>query len=210
MILIPSGKEPCWGRIPILTPQKNLTKQCIHDKVSIGKKHTPANLTFTLVLEGGVVYMKKELSFLVCLIALAFVFCICESVFAAGGTGNVKQLGKKVYVWSFNEGQGKEAKDSTAGLVGNLVGDIKWGKGVSGKAGDFALQQSDIVVELEFDTWECDGGAALWGEMEIIPTEAKLFQQSRQGTFLGATLGKVGHRMKSDIVIAAVHAVEGV
>jgi len=150
MILIPSGKEPCWGRIPILTPQKNLTKQCIHDKVSIGKKHTPANLTFTLVLEGGVVYMKKELSFLVCLIALAFVFCICESVFAAGGTGNVKQLGKKVYVWSFNEGQGKEAKDSTAGLVGNLVGDIKWGKGVSGKAGDFALQFSGKVGAAQY------------------------------------------------------------
>lgn len=54
--------------------------------------------------------------------------------------GQRKRFGKKVYVWSFNEGSGKETKDSTAGLVGKLVGDIKWAEGASRNAGDFSLQ----------------------------------------------------------------------
>ena len=76
------------------------------------------------------------------LAVFALAVFICHYGFAAGGTGNVKQLGKQVYVWSFNEGQGKEVKDSTAGIVGKIIGDPKWTKGVSGKAGDFALELS--------------------------------------------------------------------
>lgn len=77
-----------------------------------------------------------------CLAVLTFTVIICYDGFTAGGTGNVKQLGKQVYVWSFNEGQGKETKDSNAGIVGKFIGDIKWAKGASGKAGDFALEFS--------------------------------------------------------------------
>jgi hypothetical protein len=35
---------------------------------------------------------------------------ICQVVFAAGGKGNVEQLGKKLYVWHFDEGVGKQTK----------------------------------------------------------------------------------------------------
>jgi hypothetical protein len=59
---------------------------------------------------------------------------ICQVGLTAGGKGNVKQLGEKIYVWHFDEGKGKQAKDETAGLVGEFNGDIKWGEGISGDA----------------------------------------------------------------------------
>jgi hypothetical protein len=73
-----------------------------------------------------------------CLMVLSFTAFICNDVFAAGGTGNVSQMGEKMYVWHFDEGSGTETKDATAGLVGTLVGDIKWVEGVSGKALEFS------------------------------------------------------------------------
>ena len=60
-------------------------------------------------------------------------FC-CQILYAAGGKGNVDQLGKKIYVWHFDEGGGEETKDATAGLVGKLNGDIDWTDGILGKA----------------------------------------------------------------------------
>ncbi len=54
--------------------------------------------------------------------------------FAAGGKGNVEQLGEKLYVWHFDEGFGKETKDATAGLVGRFNGDVEWTEGIIGKA----------------------------------------------------------------------------
>jgi len=84
--------------------------------------------------------MKLAKMIIVCLIVLGFAVFVCKDGIAAGGKGNVKDLGKKVYVWSFNEGSGKETKDSTAGLVGKLVGDIKWAEGASHNTGDFSLQ----------------------------------------------------------------------
>jgi hypothetical protein len=63
---------------------------------------------------------------------------ICADVFAAGGTGNVKQMGEQMYIWHFDEGSGKETKDANAGLVGKLEGAIKWADGISGKAVEFS------------------------------------------------------------------------
>jgi len=69
-----------------------------------------------------------------CLMVLSFATFLCADVFAAGGKGNVKQLGKQMYIWHFDEGSGKKTKDATAGLEGEFVGDIKWAEGISGKA----------------------------------------------------------------------------
>jgi hypothetical protein len=77
-----------------------------------------------------------------CLMILSFSTFICGDVFAAGGTGNVSQMGKQMYIWHFEEGSGTETKDATAGLVGTLVGDIKW---VEGKTGNTALEFSGEV-----------------------------------------------------------------
>ncbi|MCY4401936.1 MAG: LamG domain-containing protein [Candidatus Poribacteria bacterium] len=63
---------------------------------------------------------------------LSLIFC--QFVFAAGGKGNVKQLGEKLYVWHLDEGTGKETKDATAGLVGKFNGDVEWTTGILGKA----------------------------------------------------------------------------
>lgn len=59
---------------------------------------------------------------------------ICQVVFAAGGKGNIDQLGEKLYVWHFDEGSGKETEDATAGLVGKFNGDVEWTNGILGKA----------------------------------------------------------------------------
>ncbi len=58
----------------------------------------------------------------------------CQVVYAAGGKGNVDQLGKKLYVWHFDEGAGNQTEDATAGLIGKLNGDIDWTDGILGKA----------------------------------------------------------------------------
>lgn len=53
---------------------------------------------------------------------------------AAGGKGNQAQLGKKLYVWHFDEGSGNKVKDATAGLEGEINGDIEWTDGILGNA----------------------------------------------------------------------------
>ena len=82
--------------------------------------------------------MKVVGTVIACLIALSFVTFLCGDVFAAGGKGNVSQMGKQMYIWHFDEGSGTETKDATAGLIGTLEGDIKWAEGVSGKALEFS------------------------------------------------------------------------
>jgi len=78
---------------------------------------------------------KSILRFLVCLAtaSLAIIF-ICGQAFAVGGKGNVQQLGERMYIWHFDEGQGEETEDSTIGLVGVIEGDATWAEGVSGKS----------------------------------------------------------------------------
>jgi hypothetical protein len=78
---------------------------------------------------------------------LSFANFICGDVFAAGGTGNVGQMGKQMYIWHFEEGSGTETKDATAGLVGTLVGDIKW---TEGKTGNTALEFSGEVDAAQY------------------------------------------------------------
>ena len=71
---------------------------------------------------------------------------ICQVGLSAGGKGNVKQLGEKLYVWHFDEGKGKEAEEATAGLVGEFNGDIAWVEGISGDA----VQMAGKVGKAEF------------------------------------------------------------
>lgn len=71
---------------------------------------------------------------------------ICQFGLAAGGKGNVKQLGEQVYVWHFDEGKGKETQDATAALVGEFNGDVKWAEGISGTA----LQMAGSVGKAAF------------------------------------------------------------
>lgn len=59
---------------------------------------------------------------------------LCQVTFAAGGKGNVAQLGEKLYVWHFDEGVGKQTKDATAGLIGKFNGDVTWTDGILNKA----------------------------------------------------------------------------
>ena len=55
-----------------------------------------------------------------------------------GGKGNVKQLGKQLYVWHFDEGKGNQTEEATAGLVGEFNGNVKWAEGILGKAVEMA------------------------------------------------------------------------
>ena len=50
----------------------------------------------------------------------------------------MKQLGKQLYVWHFDEGKGGKTEDATAGLVGEFNGDVKWAEGISGSAVEMA------------------------------------------------------------------------
>ena len=59
---------------------------------------------------------------------------LCFAGYAAGGKGNVKQLGKQLYVWHFDEGNGKKSEEATAGLVGEFTGNVKWTEGILGDA----------------------------------------------------------------------------
>ncbi len=70
---------------------------------------------------------------------------LCQVGYGAGGKGNVKQLGKKIYVWHFDEGNGKKTEDATAGLVGDFNGDVEWTDGILGKAVQMAGTAADPV-----------------------------------------------------------------
>lgn len=74
----------------------------------------------------------KTQKFIVLSILLSLL--VCQVGFAAGGKGNVEQLGKKLYVWHFDEGVGKQTQDATAGLIGKFNGDVTWTDGILNKA----------------------------------------------------------------------------
>jgi hypothetical protein len=83
---------------------------------------------------------------------------ICQVGLTAGGKGNVKQLGEKIYVWHFDEGKGKQAKDETAGLVGEFDGDVKWAEGISGNAVQMAGEagKADFIDVAHSDELDID------------------------------------------------------
>ena len=85
----------------------------------------------------------KTYAFTILSVFLSLSFCLTG--FAAGGRGNVEQLGEKLYVWHFDEGAGKETKDATAGLVGQFHGDVTWTEGVSNKAVQMAGSAGDAA-----------------------------------------------------------------
>ncbi len=119
--------------------------------------------------------MKKTVSKILCLIIpVLAVVLVCGGAFAAGGKGNVEQLGEQVYVWHFDEGQGKETKDSTAGIVGTIEGDVKWAEGISGKCLEFsgeagAAQYVEVAHSDEMDIDEQITMAA-WIYPDPLPT----------------------------------------
>lgn len=87
--------------------------------------------------------MKTQILMRLC-VFLSLSICLTGS--AAGGKGNVKQLGEKLYVWHFDEGNGKETEEATVGLVGEFNGDVKWAEGISGDA----VQMAGKVGKAEF------------------------------------------------------------
>ena len=98
----------------------------------------------------------KTYTLMILTIFLSFTFC--PTGFTAGGKGNVKQLGEKLYIWHFDEGAGKETEDSTAGLVGQFHGDVTWTEGVAnravqmaGTAGDAAFIEIPHSDEIDID-----------------------------------------------------------
>ncbi len=48
--------------------------------------------------------MRRVLSLVSLSLFVFGLIFLCQNTFAAGGKGNVKQLGKKVYIWRFDEG----------------------------------------------------------------------------------------------------------
>ena len=83
---------------------------------------------------------------------------LCFAGYAAGGKGNVKQLGEQIYVWHFDEGKGKQAKDETAGLVGEFDGDVEWAEGISGNAVQMAGEagKADFIDVAHSDELDID------------------------------------------------------
>ena len=99
---------------------------------------------------------------------------ICERALAAGGKGNVEQLGEQVYVWHFDEGSGEETIDATAGLVGTIEGDVKWVEGISGTALEFsgAAGSAQYVAVLHSDEVDIDEQLTMtaWIYPDSLPT----------------------------------------
>ncbi len=83
---------------------------------------------------------------------------LCFAVYAAGGKGNVKQLGKQLYVWHFDEGKGNQTEEATAGLVGEFNGNVKWAEGILGKAVEMAgsVGKADFIEVAHSDEVDMD------------------------------------------------------
>jgi hypothetical protein len=77
-------------------------------------------------------------------------------------------------------------------------------------AGDFAMEQFEVVIELQADAGKDDLGADLRRDGQVVPGEPQLPQQSGEWAALGAFGGDVGEGMQADIVVAAAQAVEGI
>ena len=110
---------------------------------------------------------------------IVMTLCIFLSVsfsqvgFAAGGKGNVKQLGEKIYVWHFDEGFGKETKDATADLVGKFNGNVQWAEGILGKAVQMAgeVGNPDFIEVAHSDEVDIDESITMmaWVYLDELP-----------------------------------------
>lgn len=98
---------------------------------------------------------------------------LCFAVYAAGGKGNVKQLGKQLYVWHFDEGKGNESEEATAGLVGEFNGNVKWTEGILGKAVEMAgsVGKADFIEVAHSDEVDIDEAITMmaWVYPEELP-----------------------------------------
>ena len=83
---------------------------------------------------------------------------LCFAGYAAGGKGNVKQLGEQLYVWHFDEGKGNKAEEATAGLIGEFNGNVKWAEGISGSAVEMAgkVGKADFIEVAHSDEVDMD------------------------------------------------------
>lgn len=116
------------------------------------------------------------------ILSLFLSITICNDGFTAGGKGNQAQLGKKLYVWHFDEGSGNKVKDATAGLEGEINGDIKWTDGILGNA----VKMSGVAGKAQFieipNTNEIDIDAAITMMAWIFPDELPAEGQENKGT----------------------------
>ena len=96
---------------------------------------------------------------------------LCLAGYAAGGKGNVKQLGEQLYVWHFDEGTGNKTEEATAGLVGEFNGNVKWAEGISGSAVEMAgaVGKADFIEVAHSD--EVDMDEAITMMAWIYPNE---------------------------------------
>ena len=98
---------------------------------------------------------------------------LCFAVYAAGGKGNVKQLGKQLYVWHFDEGNGNQSEEATAGLVGEFNGNVKWVEGILGTAVEMAgsVGKADFIEVEHSDEVDIDEAITMmaWIYPEELP-----------------------------------------
>ena len=98
---------------------------------------------------------------------------LCFAVHAAGGKGNVKQLGKQLYVWHFDEGKGNQTEEATAGLVGEFNGNVKWVEGILGKAVEMAgsVGKADFIEVEHSDEVDIDEAITMmaWIYPDALP-----------------------------------------
>ena len=75
-------------------------------------------------------------------------------------------------------------------------------------AGDLALQQLEVVVELQAHAGKGDPRSDLRHQAKVVPTESQLTQQQGQRPALGSLGREVGHGVQADVVIAAADPIE--
>ena len=123
--------------------------------------------------------MKTQILVILCVVLSLF---LCQVGFAAGGKGNVKQLGEKLYVWHFDEGKGDKTEDETAGLVGEFNGNVKWAEGISGSAVEMAgkVGKADFIEVAHAD--EVDMDEAITMMAWIYPEELPAGDQANKFT----------------------------
>ena len=114
--------------------------------------------------------MKTQVYLMLCVFLS---LSICQVGFSAGGKGNVKQLGEKLYVWHFDAGKGDQTEDETAGLVGEFNGNVKWAEGISGSAVEMAgkVGKADFIEVAPSDEVDMDEEITMmaWVYPEELP-----------------------------------------
>ena len=114
--------------------------------------------------------MRTQILMVFCVVLSLF---LCQVGLAAGGKGNVKQLDKQLYVWHFDEGNGKMSEEATAGLVGEFNGNIKWVEGISGNAVQMAGEagKADFIEVAHSDEIDIDEAITMmaWIYPDALP-----------------------------------------